>query len=68
MSEQKDKREIISNTEQIGLKRSGTSDTLRIPAHWRRSFPQLRGAIIFEAHVERDVDGRIFLVFQKERP
>ena len=66
MSEQE--REIISNKEKIELKRSGSSDMLRVPANWRRSFPQLQGAnIIFEAHVERDMHGRIFLVFQKER-
>jgi hypothetical protein len=62
-------REIISNKEEIELKRSGNSDMLRVPSSWRRSFPQLQGAnIIFEAQVERDADGRIYLVFQKERP
>jgi hypothetical protein len=66
MSEQE--REIISNTEEIELKRAGTSDMLRVPASWRKSFPQLSGShIIFEAHIERDLDGRIFIVFQKER-
>jgi hypothetical protein len=66
MSEEE--REIISNKEKIELKRSGTSDMLRVPAAWRQSFPQLAGPnIIFEAYVERDLDGRIFLVFKKER-
>jgi hypothetical protein len=66
MSEEK--REIISNKEQIELKRSGTSDMLRVPATWRKSFPQLKGTnIIFEAHIERDTSGRIFLIFKKER-
>lgn len=63
-----EEREIISNKEEVALKHYGTSVGLRVPAIWRRSFPQLQGAnIIFEAHVERDIYGRIFLVFQKER-
>jgi hypothetical protein len=64
-----EEREILSTTKKIELKRSGNSDMLRLPASWRDAFPQLSGPrIIFEAHVERDLDGRIFLVFQKERP
>lgn len=62
-----EEREVISNTEKIELKRSGTSNVLRVPAQWRRSFPQLAGPIIFDARVERDGDGRIYLVFEKER-
>jgi len=62
-------REILSTTEKIQLKRSGNSDVLIVPSSWRHSFPQLAvNPLIFEAYVERDLDGRIYIVFQKERP
>ena len=61
-------REILSTVEKIQVKRSGNSDVLRVPASWRDSFPQLAvDPLIFEAHVERDLNGRIYLVFRKER-
>lgn len=63
--DQEEEKEIISNTEQVELKRYGSSDVLHIPAAWRHSFPQLRGKVIFDAHIERDSNGRFCLVFQK---
>jgi hypothetical protein len=66
----KQENEIVftSASEEIELQHSGNSDILRIPAGWRRTIPQLKGPIFFEAHIEINRDGHIFLIFQKERP
>lgn len=63
-SEDREDREVISETERIELKRSGGSDSLRVPANWRRSFRQLKGSLVFDAHIER-ARGKILLVFEK---
>lgn len=66
MSNEKDDKQVISNTERVEVKRSGTSDTLRIPAHWRRSFMELKGSkLLFDAFIEKDSHGSIFIVFKK---
>ena len=70
MSEENE-RTILTDDEEIPLRRSGTSDMLRVPAHWKKTLKELKtlpgGPLIFMAHIEKDADGRIFIVFEKER-
>lgn len=65
--EDKTKRTVISNTETIPLKRIGTSNMFRVPAYWKKSFRELIGDSVFEAHIERDEYGGIYIVFRKVR-
>jgi hypothetical protein len=63
---EEEKREVLTDDESIELKRQGTSDMLRVPAFWRKSFRELKGSsLIFEAHLERDQNGGIYIVFRK---
>lgn len=62
-------REVLTNNERIELQRRGTSDFLRIPAHWRRALRTLQGSpLIFNAYVEKDGSGKVFIVFEKVNP
>jgi hypothetical protein len=63
-----EEREIISNTKKLPLQKDGDGKKFHVPAIWFTVIPQLNNARFFSAHVERDLDGRIFLIFQKERP
>lgn len=61
-------REILTSTETVTLKRQGTSDMLLLPAHWKKTIPQLHTSpLVFNVHIEKDADGRIFIVFEKEK-
>jgi hypothetical protein len=60
-----DEREVLTEKEAVELRRSGSSDVLHLPAHWKRSFPFLKSAKLFEATIERDQTGAIFIVFRK---
>ncbi len=60
-------KEVLTNTEKIELKKSGTSYSLRVPMQWKKTLPCLRGSpLIFDAHVEKDDNGKILFVFEKE--
>lgn len=65
--EENQKREVLTAPEKIALKKSGTSESLRVPASWRRTIPALQGPLLFEARVEKDENGRIYVVFEKVR-
>ncbi len=67
MSEKEKDREVLTAPEKIELKRYGTSESLRIPRSWRKALPQLQGDLLFEARVERDGNGKVFIVFEKVR-
>ena len=60
--ENKEKRSI---PQKIELKRKGTGDFLRVPADWRNTIPGLQGHLVFDATVEKDEYGIIYLVFKK---
>jgi len=63
----KQKREVITKSERIELKRKGTSDFLRVPAKWRHSFRKLQGKLTFDATYEEDENGVPYLIFKKVR-
>ena len=60
-----EERIILTDKKTISLRRSGTSDVVTIPSFWRKVFKELKGDITFDAHVEKDAHGHIFLVFEK---
>jgi hypothetical protein len=57
--------EALTTHETIQLKKVGNSDVLRVPAGWRNTLKELRGPLIFNAHVERSQNGTIYIVFEK---
>jgi len=60
-----EKREQLTTSETIDLKRKGSSDYLRVPATWRASIKGLQGKLKFEAKVERDENGILYIIFKK---
>ncbi len=58
-------REVLSNVEEVNIRRSGTSDVLTVPQSFRKSFPQLKGDIVFNAYLVRE-GKQILLIFEKQ--
>ena len=68
MKQKEENREILTDTEQVTLQRKGTSDYFLMPAHWLRTFSELkRPPYIFSAHMEKDDKGTYYIIFEKEK-
>jgi hypothetical protein len=61
-------RERLTDDEPIKLQRRGTSNGFIVPAEWLKTFKNLkREPIIFFAHVEKDLNGSLYIVFKKAK-
>ena len=61
-------RERLTDDETIPLKRRGTSDGFTVPAPWLKVFKGFkREPLLFFAHVEKDAQGSLYIVFKKAR-
>jgi len=65
ISKQNKTRKQVTSTETIELQRKGTSDYLRVPASWKNSLRKLQGHLTFDATVEEDENGILYIVFKK---
>jgi len=54
----------VTSKETVEEKRYGTSDFVRIPKSWR-ILQGLQGHLVFEATVEKNGNGVVYLVFKK---
>lgn len=61
----KQENKVLTSSEQIELKRKGTSDFLRVPAKWRNTFKKLQGHLTFDATLQEDPNGALYIVFKK---
>jgi antitoxin component of MazEF toxin-antitoxin module len=61
----KEERERLTNPERIEAKKTGGSEVVRIPASWIKTIPQLKGHLVFDMHVERDKNGKIYIVSER---
>jgi hypothetical protein len=60
--------ERLTDDEIISLKKQGTSQGFTVPAAWIKTIRGLkREPLMFYAHVEKDLNGSIYIVFQKAR-
>ncbi len=59
-------RQILTPSVRLRAKRLGTSYHVLVPAQWK-CLPELRllSQMMFDAHVERDENGHVCLVFEK---
>lgn len=57
--------EKLTEEEMIQLNKAGNSEVLRVPSFWLRTFKELTRNPIFYAHIQREPDGNLSIIFSK---